>query len=43
LEDVGQQPQFVPLDFRVLGQGSEVATDQQRLIALPSTSWKSLR
>ena len=33
VEDFGQQPQIVPFGFRVLGQGQEVAADQQRLIA----------
>jgi hypothetical protein len=33
VEDFGQQPEVVPLGFRVLGQGQEVAADEDRLIA----------
>ncbi|MNF88925.1 hypothetical protein D3C84_714290 [compost metagenome] len=33
VKDFGQQPQVVPFGFRVLGQGQEMAADQQRLIA----------
>ena len=33
VEDFGEQPQVVPTRFAVLGQGQEVAADQQRLVA----------
>lgn len=33
VQDFGQQPKVVPFGFRVLGQGQEMAADQQRLIA----------
>jgi hypothetical protein len=33
VEDFGEQPQVVPAGFGVVGQGQEVAAEQQRLIA----------